>query len=81
MKKKDLVHLVAFVLALFAFIIVSYYYGPTSGATVTLVIITAYYAWQTREMVDELRKDRYIAFLDKRLEKLYTPLLNLENEI
>ncbi|RLI82727.1 hypothetical protein DRP04_03320 [Archaeoglobales archaeon] len=81
MKKDDFGHLAILAIALIVGIIIGYYRDPTSGATVTLAIVTMYYAWQTRAMVDELRKDRYIAFLDKRLEKLYTPLLNLENEI
>lgn len=82
MKKRNIIHLIAFVVALFAGLIVFNYYGdPTSSATVTLAIVTIYYAWQTRVMVEELRKDRYIAFLDKRLEELYTPLLNLKAEL
>lgn len=53
-----------------------------------LVVITKHYAGSTYEMVrlnenhiEEVKKDRYINFLDKRLENLYTPLLNSTNEL
>ena len=57
-------------------------------ATFALAGITGYYAWQTRELVEENRRmtyenkiDRYIKLLDKKLEKLYIPLSNIGVEI
>jgi hypothetical protein len=41
-----------------------------------LVVITAYYAIRAKEIVEEARRDRKIALKEKRLEKLYTPILN-----
>ncbi len=43
-------------------------------ATVVLVGVTAYYAWQTKHLVDEMRKDRRRQFLENALRKAHTPL-------
>jgi len=43
-------------------------------ATVTLVIISYKYAKSTEEMLEEQRKSREIAFIERRLEKLYYPM-------
>ena len=49
-------------------------------ATVTLVIVSHKYAKSTEEILKEQRKSRQIAFIERRLEKLYLPLKDvLEN--
>ena len=49
-------------------------------ATVTLVIVSHKYAKSTEEMLEEQRKSRQIAFIERKLEKLYLPLKDvLEN--
>ncbi|KAA0010562.1 MAG: hypothetical protein FE041_04950 [Thermoplasmata archaeon] len=45
-----------------------------------LVAITAYYAIQTKKIVKENQKSRYIQYLEKRLSYVYSPLLRLLEE-
>jgi len=49
-------------------------------ATIFMAIIIFVQSTILKENIEEIRKDRYVNFLDKRLENLYTPLLNLESE-
>ncbi|MEK6977502.1 MAG: hypothetical protein AABX40_03765 [Candidatus Hydrothermarchaeota archaeon] len=46
----------------------------TASATIILVVITAYYAKATHEILEETRKDRKIRYIELRLEKLYYPI-------
>lgn len=46
-------------------------------ATVALVGVTGYYAWQTQRLVEEMRKDRRRQFLENALEKAYSPLFEV----
>lgn len=49
-------------------------------ATVTLVIVSYKYAKSTEEILKEQKKSRQIAFIERRIEKLYLPLKDiLEN--
>lgn len=43
-------------------------------ATIILVCITAYYAIINKKLLNEMKKERQIKWLEKRLEKLYLPL-------
>jgi hypothetical protein len=61
-------------------LVVGALFEPVSGVTIGLVILTAYYAWQTKLMVEDARRGRKIEFLNKRLESLYTPLLYFMDE-
>lgn len=46
-----------------------------TAATVLLVLVTGYYAWKTSQILAEAQKDRKILLIERRLEKLYYPLL------
>lgn len=46
-------------------------------ATVSLVVITVWYAYSTYKILDDQRKSRQIGDIDKKLDMLYQPLENL----
>lgn len=46
----------------------------TAIATVILVCVTFIYAWLTHKMVKQEQKGQQIAFIERKLEKLYCPL-------
>ena len=48
-------------------------------ATVTLVIVSHKYAKSTEEILKEQRKSRQISCIEKQLEKLYYPLVDILN--
>ena len=51
-------------------------------ATVILVIITAMYAYDNNRMIKQTNENSEIAFIEKRLEKLYYPLMDvLQNPV
>ena len=45
-----------------------------AAVTALLVSVTIYHAWQSKHLVDEMRKDRRRQFLENALEKIYSPL-------
>lgn len=48
----------------------------TAIATVVLVIITGVYAWLTHKTVEQSKNTERTAFIERRLEKFYYPLLS-----
>lgn len=48
-------------------------------ATIILAIITGWYAYTTHKILDEQKKLRQISDIEKQLEKLYYPLLDILN--
>ena len=46
-----------------------------AAATIVLVMVTGYYAWQTRNLVEETRKDRRRQLVENALEKAYSPMI------
>ena len=45
--------------------------------TAVLIAITIWYAYSTHKMLDEKRKSKKIAEIEKQLEKLYYPLMDI----
>ena len=45
--------------------------------TAVLVVVTIYHAWQSKHLVDEMRKDRRRQFLENMLEKIFSPLYEM----
>jgi Ca2+/Na+ antiporter len=45
--------------------------------TAVLIVITIWYAYSTHRMLEEQRKSKKIGDIEKQLEKLYYPLMNI----
>ncbi|VVB91670.1 Uncharacterised protein [uncultured archaeon] len=61
------------------------YNEVTAWSTVVLAVITGYYAYISRLTFRELNKDRQIAAIEKKLEKVYSPfeeaITTLKNDV
>lgn len=81
LKKLNLPDIIILVVIVGAFIFFYLYNLNIEFLTFLLVIVTAVYAYLTYKIIEENKRQAQITYYEKKLEKVYNPLLNSKKDI